>query len=252
MNDKKTKKKRLSFPLLGLLLILACGLCFGGITAARYVLDWASGNGIASAHKFYFTSDHLSADDVPVYQLGDFIPGTSKITFTLQNFVDEKRISESEISYTVTADAASAGGPIDSINGTIGVDAETATVNLSVPLDCFANGKATVTVTAVSAPYQETLSAVFVLYQHIESVSYTVYDSMKENRIILYVTTGDKAGTVTIKAPEGVIFDRTDGRLTSFSGQTCTFNANANAEYSFAFFKEDPKSVYIKDNFKLN
>ena len=246
---RKQKHPRRSAVLLVLVAVVLLSLA--AVTTARYVLQWKSNINQVDAANFYFTSDHLSADDVPVYQLGDFKPGESEITFTLQNFVDEERCSEKEIQYTVAAHSTK--GDVITKNGSIGVDTKTATVNLTVSEDYFVNGKATVTVTAEStAPYSETLSAVFVLYQHITTVSHTVYDSADSNRLMLYVTTGDQAGTVTITAPANVIFDRIDKRLENISGNTCTFNANANAEYSFAFFKQDPQKTYATSDFKVN
>lgn len=233
------------------LLIVACVvvLSFAAVTGAKYVLQWSKGVAQADAKAFYFTSDLLTEGDTPQYQLANFVPGTSTIDFTLRNYTDELRVSEADIVYTVSATGLSNTSGTIVQNGSTGVNQS---VSLTVPASAFTNGKATIRVTASAAsPYAKTLSAVFELYQKIDSVSYSVYDASGSNTVTLTVTTDDKAGTVNIAYPSGALPDRTDSRL-SFGTGTCSFNAEANAQYSFVFFKTSPSEAFSTSDFAVN
>lgn len=242
----KRDKKMSRAGLICLLLLVAAVLLFAGITTARYVMEWSSGTTQADAKDFYFISDLLTSGDTPVYQLSDFVPGTSTITFTLRNYADSLRVSEANIDYTITTDNASvthSGGTITK-SDTTGVDE---TVTISVPTAAFTNGTATIRVTATStSPYSQSLAAVFELYQRLDDITVTVHDAAGSNTLTLLVTTNDEGGTVSLSIPANVLPDSTDNRLT-ISGSTCSFNAVANAQYSFTFFKTAPTNTYTYD-----
>lgn len=249
MQKRQRDKKKLSgLTLVCLLLSATAVLSLTAVTAARYVQQWKPAPAQADAKDFYFTSDLLTDGDTPVYQLSNFVPGTSTISFQLRNYADALRVSESNVAYTVAATG------LPNTTGTIaqsGSAGQSNEVALAVPATSFANGKATVRVTAQStAPYAQTLEAVFELYQKISigAVTHEVYDAAGSNTVTLTVTTRDEAGTISITPPGGVYPDRTDSRLASGN----SFNANANAQYSFVFFKSNPATTYAASSFGVS
>lgn len=259
MNAKheKTNKKIPSLLIMGFLLLLACGICFGGFTAARYVLDRASGNQLASADRFYFTSDYLEEGDYPVYHISVPSWDEAAIQFQLRNYADEKRVSETDISYqcAVTVNGASdedkaKTGALTLANNTPSQQEASVTIK-DFNKDDFQSGKATVQVTATASPYAQTIGAIFELYLPIQGVEYSVSDAVGSNTLILLVTTGEKGGTVTIQYNQGnqsnVLPDNTNPLLKNITATSCTFQAEADAQYSFVFFKTDPKQIYVSD-----
>lgn len=248
MPKRRRRKRRWRLTRLGIVCLVLCilaVLALAGVTAARYVQQWKPAPLQADAADFYFTSDLLMPGDTPVYQLSNFVPGTSTINFALRNYTDALRVSEENVGYTISATGlADVTGTISKI-GTGDVD-----IALSVPSASFIDGKATVRVTAVSSPYAETLAAEFELYQTLTDVDYAVYDAVGSNTVTLTVTTKGSNGTVNITPPPGALPDQTDTRLT-VNGGGCSFDANAYAQYSFVFFKTTPSTVFQDNRFDV-
>ena len=251
MKSAQKKKKPLRWGLICLVLCILTVVSFNGIaTLSKYVLSLSTYRQ-ADAKAFYFTSDLLAAGDTPVFQIANFIPGTSTISFNLRNYSDELHVSESAVAYTITTDNPNVTGAPGTValNGTSPVNQP---VSLSVPSTAFTSDKVTIRVTAVStAPYSTTWSAVFELYRKTVDADFSVYDAIDNNTVTLTITTGDDSGTVNIGFPATLYPDRTDGRLTAVGTTVCSFSAAANAQYSFVFFKSDPSSVYSVTAFSV-
>lgn len=253
MKKGKHVKKRQTPPGVGLVCLIVSVIALFSLTAvttARYMLQWKPAPMLADAQDFYFTSDLLTAGDTPVYPLSNFVPGQSKIRFTLRNYADELRVSEADITFTVTATGLSTTSGTIARNGSTGVDQ---VVELDVPDTAFSGGMATIRVTATAtAPYEQVLAAQFELYKQIDisAVTWEVYDAANSNTITLTITTRGQSGTIAITPPTGVLPDRTNNLL-AFNGSTCSFNANANAQYSFVFFKTAPSAAFQSGNFTV-
>lgn len=251
-NHQSKPKKKLSPAVLGLLLLLACALTFGGFTAAKYVLNWASGDQMATAKKFYFTSDHLQAGDYPVYRISVPSPEEAKVAFSLRNFDPAGSISETDISYQYTVTVNSAASNQGGSGSLTGRTSQEQPITLALKAADFINGKATVRVVATASPYDQTLGGVFELYLPIQGATLSVRDAAGSNTLTMLVTTGERAGTVTIQWNNSAILpDSANYRFTQTTATSCTFYAEADAQYSFAFFKADPSQVYSDGTFTL-
>lgn len=252
MKEAPDQNKARRFWLIFLVLCVLTVISLNGIvTVSKYVLH-LNAYRQADAKAFYFTSDLLSAGDTPVFQIVNFVPGTSTIRFYLRNYSDALHVSETDISYTISTGNASVAGATGTVaqNGTTLVNHP---VTLAVPQGAFSNGKATIRVTATAnMPYTATLSAVFELYERNTNVRYTVYDTTGNNTVTLTVTTGDNTETLHIVFPAAIYPDPTDSRLTVESATACRFSAVANGQYSFVFFKSNPSLTYSVSDFSVN
>lgn len=252
MKTTREKNKSLRWGVVYLVMCIVTALSFSGIaTVSKYVLSVDTYRQ-ADAKAFYFSGDLLVEGDTPVYQIANFVPGTDTIDFNLRNYEDAFHVSETDITYTITTNNASVIGETGSIalNGTTSVDK---TISLSVPAAAFTGKTATIRVTATAnTPYTTTLAAVFELHRRSTDIQYSVYDAENNNTVTLTVTTGDDAENLTVSFPTAVFPDRTDGRLTfDGSNPSCSFAANANAQYSFVFFKSNPLIRYATSDFSV-
>ncbi len=252
-NHQSKPKKKLSPAVLGLLLLLACALTFGGFTAARYVLDWSSGDQMATAKKFYFTSDHLQAGDYPVYRISVPSPAEAKVAFSLRNFDPAGSVAETDIGYRYTVAVNSADrGDLGGSGSLTGGARQEQPITLALQESDFVNGKATVRVVAAASPYDQTLGGVFELYLPIQGATLSVQDAAGSNTLSMLVTTGAQAGAVTIRWNDAAILpDSANFRFESATANTCTFYAEADAQYSFVFFKSTPDRVYADGDFSI-
>lgn len=252
-NHQSKPKKKLPPAVLGLLLLLACALTFGGFTAARYVLNWSSGEQMATAKKFYFTSDHLQAGDYPVYRISVPSAAEAKVAFSLRNFDPAGSVSETDVGYQYTVAVNSADREASGGSGSLtGGSKREQPITLALQEGDFVNGKATVRVVATASPYDQTLGGVFELYLPIQGATLSVRDAAGSNTLTMLVTTGAQAGTVELQWSDGDILpDSANFRFASATANSCTFYAEADAQYSFVFFKKNPSKVYSDGAFTL-
>lgn len=207
---RKTKKKFHIIPVLGIALLAVTLFMIGGEVYGKYVKT-RTGTGAVKAKPFYFISDLLTKEGAEYTLSYD----TTQVSFILKNYADSLRITEDEISYTVTV----TGG------GDLGTDPHSDTTTLEGKLAGGSNSDdmvitlselipgTTYTITAVGeAGYIEKLSAVFTVspdktnvYKH---VAYT------DHEVLLTVWTENVSGEVLISFPkEGLIPDTTSGSL---------------------------------------
>lgn len=233
--------------------ILAIFLIVSLCAATAYALYAGADESVhlLRSSSFYFESDFLSDSDIPVYYISNFKTSTSKITFSLQNYMDELNVSETDISYSVSTDNEN----ITAQTGTITVNGSTPvsqTVEISVPAACFTNGEATIRVTVTStAPYTKTIEAIFVLQEYEGDINYTVVDSVGSNTLQLTITTALESGEVIIYYPSGTLPDNTDKLLYDITSTSCKYSASSNAQNTFVFFKNTPGSTYLSTDFSV-
>ena len=228
---KKPLALRVGLFLLGVVLI------FNGYTLAKYFMEENQKLPVA-AKNFYFESDLLavSTGAIPNYTLKS---GVDDITFKLMNYPDELRTSEVNISYT---DNLSKGGEIiNTQDGTLAIGKTAVDVSFTdlTPDDY--------TVTAISTmPYQQTLTARFTVVGHDYGLHTTVSDSSGSPTLMVTVKTTDYSGNIAISWPAGVLPDNTDELLLNAGGTGHTVRVEAQSEYTFLFFKNDPAADYSK------
>lgn len=234
--EKTNTKEKERWGLLFAGIVLAAAAMATGLTAARYVHQWKSDSALAEAKAFYFTSDLLKeADQNAVYQLYSWGDG---IRIQLQNFEDEKRYSETDITYEVTY-TLTGGTTIESEKGTIasgGANGKTVTV---IPEP----GAKTVTVTAkATGPYQKTLTAAFEL-QDTDQPQFQVVDQAGNAAAELIIKGGNTTQKFKLKwNPAKVAPDRTNPLFQKavFEDGAVEISITASGSGSLLLFKKDP------------
>ncbi|MBC8570588.1 hypothetical protein [Zongyangia hominis] len=153
-HEKPNKQKKRRCLLLAGVVLTAAALVTG-LTMAKYVQQWKSEPALVGTKAFYFTSDLLKdASENASYELYSWGDG---IKIQLQNFEDEKRISETDITYEVSY-TLTGGAKSEVTKGTIASGAGTA-VSDTITVKPEPGAK-TVTVTAkATSPYEKALSA---------------------------------------------------------------------------------------------
>lgn len=251
-NHQSKPKKKLSPAALGLLLLLACALTFGGFTAAKYVLNWSSGDQMATAKKSYFTSDHLQSGDYPVYRISVPAAAEAKVAFSLRNFDPAGNVSETDIGYQYAVSVNSVDSAQGGSGSLTGGSKQEDPITLSLTEADFVNGKATVRVVATASPYDQIVGGVFELYLPIQGATLSVLDAAGSNTLTMLVTTGGRAGTVKLQwSDSSILPDSANFRFTQTTATSCTFYAEADAQYSFVFFKKNPSQVYSDGTFTI-
>lgn len=245
--DNKTKKKKRLSPIMGIgLLLIVSLLAFNGYTLAKYIFGHEQ-EAVFVAKDFYFESDLLKSTDVTIPQY-ILQTGVNDITFVLKNHPDELRTSEVDIAYSVTLKKDGDSNPVTK-TGTLEIDEK----NETIYFDNLAPGTYTVTAEA-TAPYAKTLRAEFVVTGMDNNIRWKVNDNAQSPFLQLIVQTADSDGDILISWPNGVVPDNTDALLAgaiSKAGDDENYpvSMQANAEYAFVFFKEDPDRNYSTDDF---
>lgn len=179
--------------------------------------------------------------------------GIDSITVELKNNIDDFRFSEVEISYEVYITDLNGNKVINKNNEEVPIQKGKLT-NKEIEKDVItfenlASGNYVVSAKSVS-PYEKTIQANFNLTNKDEEIIYQVSDSVNSPVLQLTIITKDYSGDITINYPKGVIPDNTDSKFpTDFTDSQFTVKFNANSEYTFQFFKNDPTKVYTKSDF---
>lgn len=229
----------------GILLSLA-SMAIAGSVLAKYADTIAKDDKNLTAKSFYFESDYLTEDD-HLYKINS---GTESIKFTLYNYENDLRVSETECTYTVSVetddDAVTINGE-STKNATITVDA--VKTDTAVTLGGLDNGyEYTVTVTA-NAGYEKTLGAIFSVAPDKVGLFMNVNASNAEY-VILTVWSENISGDVTVSVPAGLIPDTTDpimkditnytdGEYTAFEFTDSESFAAVYSSHAYRFFKTD-------------
>ncbi len=175
------KRRIITIVLISVSLALAAALCIVP-ALARYITSQGMQSELDS-DSFYFTSDYLRPDEVPVYK----ILGNS-ITFEVRNYADSLRINGTDITYTVASSAgtlsASAGTLTKGVQSSAGL-----TLTYSFP-DGEPQKEITVSVIG-TGDYTETLQAKFVFIKPTSNLKYEIKDSVGSNYAELYIYSAD-------------------------------------------------------------
>ena len=236
---------RLSFgQVLIALLVLSAVLSMAAVSSvyAKYLRENEQ-NATVHTNDFYFESDLLS-ESGKEYSLN---PGTAEISFTLKNFADELRVSDKDITVTLTV---TNGATLDPQTVTLTADNKSAQVVLSGLVD---GGTYTVTATG-EAGYQKTLKATFTVLSDPAAAYYHVDDDSNahEAYVLLTVWTGNLQGEVSVTPPAGLIPDNTwQGMADVKTGDDITGNLGEYSSVAYRFFKSDKTQKYTVDDFKV-
>ena len=222
--------RKKSFGLLPLILILALSVSLAAVSGvfAKYVNNHSSEE-VFHSNAFYFQSDLLQEKNT-VYTLA---PGTTSISFTLENGPDGLRYSADDVSYTVTA----TDGTLSKGSGTLATGASrTETVTLSGLTD---GGEYTVIATG-AAGYSKTLRATFRVLTAAEGAYYQLAEAAGEPYVLLTVWTENSTGAVFVEIPDGLVADSTWPGLSAVGAGDASFTGETLAAYSsvtYRFFK---------------
>lgn len=220
---KKPNKRRNPLLLLFLTAVLLISL-IGGV-AAKYLVTTQK-DGVVSSAAFYFESNLLS-EEGKTYTLN---AGTESVSFQVRNYADELRISETEIAYTVTA----SGCTVENGSGTLSGDEKDGE---TVVLKGLTNGGTYVVEVKGTGGYSKTLTATFV----VRSVDTGFYKYLEKDgqSVALTVWLINRAGTVQITLPEGLLPDRRDPALEGVTGNTFTVELGSNHSVRYLFFIDE-------------
>ena len=229
----------------GILLSLASMAITGGVLA-KYVDTLADENKTATAKSFYFESDLLTEDN-HLYRINS---GTESIEFTLYNYENDLRVSETECTYTVsvvTNDAEVTINGVERKDATITVGAEKADTTVTLGgLDDGYEYKVTV---VADGGYKKTLGAIFAVAPDKTGFFMNV-NANDAQYVILTVWSENVSGDVTVSVPAGLIPDTTDpimkditnytdGEYTAFEFTDSESFAAAYSSHAYRFFKTD-------------
>ncbi len=294
-NTKNKKEKSWQRALAGGLLLFVCIL--GGGIAAKYFYQSITDPGQAIAENFYFTADLLGdtkmvpadGEESSTYSFGEastegswylYGAGKHEIKIQVQNYYDELRTTEKEITYTAEISVKKADGTSIQTDGSglqlLGEDGNSIsggtltgkvqsvqTVTLSIPAYTDWNYEDGTDVTVKlksSTPYSKTLTSHFTLYATDTTLKYEVIDSVGSPYAELILMTNID-GTVGVQPylswPDDLSIDNTNSltfayKAGIFTQQTEMTDRNMQISEdlkigrseSIYFFKADPTKDY--------
>ncbi len=229
----------------GILLLLASVAVTSGVLA-KYADSREQDPKKATAKSFYFESDLLTEDD-HLYRINS---GTESIEFTLYNYENDLRVSETECTYTVsvtTDDAEVTINGVERKDATITVGAVKADTTVTLGgLDDGYEYKVTV---VADGGYKKTLGAIFAIAPDKTGFFMNV-NANDAQYVILTVWSENVSGNVTVSVPAGLIPDTTDpimknitnytdGEYTAFEFTDSESFAAAYSSHAYRFFKTD-------------
>ena len=161
-------RKRMVMTVISLLLVVTL-LAFVVPTIAKYKTNKGQQRELTSQN-FYFSSNFLKSDEVPVYEIYG-----NTVTFQVRNFIDSLRINATDINYTVNTDPAD-GGTVDTSSGTLTravATSEDITLSYSFP-ENEDQKEITVSVTG-TGDFTQTLKATFKFIKY-DGLKYEIKD----------------------------------------------------------------------------
>lgn len=182
----RNKKLKLVIILLGIAIILPLTITF-----SRYVYNFVK-NYIIKSNNFFFNSDKLTKNN-ELYRVNNW-SGVSNFTiqFDLNNHKNNILTSDTDIAYQLSANCSQdVICNLSATSGTIYVDEKTDNIVLTViPTRVFdTDEEVEVNVTASSiSPYEETLSAHFIIKVGKKGISYEITDSVGNTYLNFIIT----------------------------------------------------------------
>ena len=234
-------------------LLVCLGAAISGVSA-KYVKNVPSQDAVVKAREFYFTSDLLKENYIK-YTLN---PGTGTVSFTLQNYGDDLRYSESDISCELEVKGGPDGKPAtvsSSEEVLLGGEKSSTTITLSNLQD---GNTYTVTVTGIGG-YEKKLSAQFEILSPSTNVYKYVAADPSGAFLLLTVWTENVSGPVSIQFPAGLIPDETNPALSgihnyqdgTYVAGHATDNLNVYSSQTYRFFLETPFTAFSSDQFTV-
>lgn len=220
---KSNTMKIMTMVICAVLLISAIALV-GGV-AAKYLHRHLDGDSAVGAARFYVESNYLATIHKDYYLNAN----TPSVTVELYNFLDEYRVSEVDIQYTVTVETTDAAFSLTDgqketaentvrVTKTIAVPKEKTTTQ--IPLEGLKNGHSYTVKVVAKGGYEKTLSATFHVAESADKSGFTV--TRNDNFVVLTIWMGSTGGTVTFTVPEGLIPDETDPFLANKNNYSVT------------------------------
>lgn len=234
---------------LSILTALAFVLSSGALSLSRYMAEHRTDQ-TAVASSFYFTSDVLS-EDCSYTQLERPEEGdTVRLQFTLYNYIDELRTSQTKFRYTCNLYRGETLLGYSPLSGEFGTEKAEVTQSWDVKLSDFEAGPLKV-VAKVSSPYQKTISGEFGMETAGASAQrYVVYE---ENGAVVLELLGACDSYASVTWPETLIADQGCKYLSSVaSTKTVTTVSYAGSDrVALTFLKKDPSLTYTESNFTV-
>lgn len=238
-----------------LIILFVIFLGFFSYSLAKYI-DNRNKNLLYEAQAFYFESNYLN--DIASVKSYTLETGIDYIEFDIKNNIDELRYSDVTISYTVTLTDLEGNSVQDKSGVTVSPITSTLTSgSITKNTHRFSNLKDGVYVVNASSkkPYTKTIKANFIITNNNTNISYSVTDTASSPILQLTVNTNDYKGNIKITWPNGVTPDNTNSLFSDvtsgYSSSSKVINVVKNGEYTFQFFKQNPTTVFVKENFTV-
>ena len=227
--------------------ILTATVSSFGMVFARYAKQHESGQGVVTSQNMYFRSDYLS-EQGEAYTISD-----KSVTFCLMNYPDALRVSEIDVTYTVTVTPVTDPNEQIELSSAGGKFTASKQESVKIHLSGLKSGH-TYIVTAVGENgYKTTLSATFTVKAEEKQVFKRVEQT--EYYVLLTVWTQDVNGEAVITFPNKLLPDNTDPQLKGVTAAEENFVDKDSFDLSYSsrtyrFFKQaNDTTVYTADNF---
>lgn len=239
--QKRRRRRVRLLPMVVVCLLLAVVGTVGN-TIGKYTKSVETPLRPAVASKMYFNSDLLGDEaNPPEYsQVADNMEEVP-ITFTLRNYSGSKSTSQ-PITFEVFTKFANGQETRHGEPYTLSGKGASKPIELTVNMT---SANKVYVIVRTTAPYVTELWGVFNVDQVTSTNSLTVSNSNGPTALVT-LTMGSVPKRVTITAPAGYYADPTNwvaGKELTISGSSITFNASANATYTFTFLKTNPSDV---------
>lgn len=253
--------KKIKIERKNLLLISGLAICLllGGIFSYAKFFRSNTEDTPTKAVEMFFTSDVLSStteNNQPEYIVVDWQNGeTDNLTFELRNYPDSQRFTNRPISYELSADQA--GVSFATINGenfelpasTASTNQQSQKINVQLANDFWTGDEQekTVTITAkATEPYEETLSATFLIKRQATGYQIEV-DDEADSPYMTVTITADTAQSLSLTWDKNLVVpDQTNACFaeTIESDQLAIKEIPAGGSVTFYLFKFDESQNY--------
>ncbi|MGN0164555.1 MAG: hypothetical protein ACI39R_00085 [Lachnospiraceae bacterium] len=207
---------------------------------ARYITKQGKQNEIDSEN-FYFTSNYLKSDEIPEYEMA-----TNSVALELRNYEDALRTNESDIQYTISADA----GVVSKTSGTLtGGNKNVENITLSYSFSDTEDKKEIIVTVNSTSPYTKEMKAKFILVKPVENLRYEIKDNSGKYYAELYIYMPYAKQNVTIEwDKEQIVIDETNdyvfGKLNADKNSVAIENIDSDTTVKIVFFKKDINKNY--------
>lgn len=240
--NKKNKSITIVSITLGITLLIALEIIIVP-TIAKFIKEQGNQSKIDSDN-FYFTSDYLGFDEIPVYE----IFGNS-VTFEIRNYADSLRVNDTNIDYTVVITE----GTVNKSFGTLLKDSQDSSkITLSYAFGEEEQKEIMVSVIG-TGKYVKTLKAKFIFIKPIQMIKYRIEDSIGSNYMTLYISSAQTdmianlswdMDKLIIDETNDYVFDNVSYDALEHIGTVTTKAIAANTTAKIIFFKKNLTEDY--------